>query len=333
MKTQEHRDPTWPGLIWVPISFRRELRTAVWWYLAGVIALGLLVGLIGGLSSSPIVATTLPLLFALIAGTSGLYFGNSDLGNLSSLSRLRYLGVVIFSFAVAVGVSGTFGVLLRIGSHDVDPAPLPTLPQNAQSADVELVILNAKLSAVGIDRAGRLQALEAAAADVRRVQSLVPAEELKWYLSQTEETIKTFNARVMATKAAAKTLPDNFDDHLNNLLEFDATLSAWLNDSNLGPITREKFHRKQMMVFYTLTELRSPRSEIGRWYGEAAAKKIVAALFERADAEIALFAKPPWMVGEPLSADLLKMMALIKTPAVVPSDKENLLPSIDMSSP
>ena len=69
--------------------------------------LGLAVGLLAGLSESPLVATVLPLLFGTVGGAGGLYLARVDLGSPADRRRLRTLGVAT-SVLVLCLILGTF---------------------------------------------------------------------------------------------------------------------------------------------------------------------------------------------------------------------------------
>src|SRR5262245_1183186 len=59
----------------------REVPRGAWLYLAGFVSVGWAIGVYSGWSASPVVATLLPLLFALIGGASGLFLATTDLAS------------------------------------------------------------------------------------------------------------------------------------------------------------------------------------------------------------------------------------------------------------
>ena len=74
-------------------SFRsRRLELPVKWYLLGLVAVAAAGGSLAGASSSPIVSTLLPLMFALIGGTGGVYLVSADLNVPEASWRLKWLG-------------------------------------------------------------------------------------------------------------------------------------------------------------------------------------------------------------------------------------------------
>lgn len=80
------------------------------------VLLGLCVGLFAGLSESPITATMIPLLFALLTGGAGLSLAKADLAKASDRNRLGLAATAISLFAGACLVSATYGIAVRSGS-------------------------------------------------------------------------------------------------------------------------------------------------------------------------------------------------------------------------
>jgi len=84
-------------------------RGAVIWYVLGCAGTGFLVGYFAGLSESPVVATTMPLLFALLGGSGGLYVARADLRAEETVLRVRLLGISLAAFAFACAIGGSYG--------------------------------------------------------------------------------------------------------------------------------------------------------------------------------------------------------------------------------
>jgi hypothetical protein len=85
----------------------------LWWYGLGSSLLGLLVGVVAGLSVSPIVAILVPLLFALLSGGGGLYIATADLSKPDARLRINMLGKILFAFCSLALVGTFYGALVR----------------------------------------------------------------------------------------------------------------------------------------------------------------------------------------------------------------------------
>jgi hypothetical protein len=88
---------------------RRAEPPSVLAYALGLAIIGLAAGFFAGASSTPIVATLLPLLFALVGGASGLYLATADLSAPWVAWRIGAPGRAIGSFGVACLIGGTIG--------------------------------------------------------------------------------------------------------------------------------------------------------------------------------------------------------------------------------
>lgn len=142
--------------------FSRQLRP----YTAGFALIGFTLGVFAGWSSTPVVATILPLIFGLLGGAGGLYLAQADLGS----PRTRILGVTMSLFAGLTLLGACIGVSMRTRTGIVDMMPrlltapvLPTVAQTSPMVDVDarlaLAVLRARLVTLAVPPPERDQIL------------------------------------------------------------------------------------------------------------------------------------------------------------------------------
>jgi hypothetical protein len=132
-------------------------------YVAGLAVVGLASGFFAGASHAPIVGTLLPLLFALVGGTSGIYVINADLSDTATAVRLRWLGRAIGVFGVACLIGSAAGISLRLHYEHPDGAGLLQLWHGGTQDGIELAALRKKLQMIGVSKDEQEKILESAA--------------------------------------------------------------------------------------------------------------------------------------------------------------------------
>ena len=94
-------------------------------YLIGIGAMGLIIGLLSGISESPIVSVLLPLLFALITAGGNLYIvwgqkaDDQDVTRRIRSERARFLGSQLVTFSSTFVMGLWCGVLAKFNSEAV----------------------------------------------------------------------------------------------------------------------------------------------------------------------------------------------------------------------
>jgi len=88
----------------------------MYWYRIGLLLLGVCVGLLTGLSQSPVVSVLLPLLFSLIAGTSGFFAATAIAKGGRALVHLDEIGKLIIWFVAPILVFALYGAAIRTDS-------------------------------------------------------------------------------------------------------------------------------------------------------------------------------------------------------------------------
>jgi hypothetical protein len=143
------------------------------WHAVGFGCLGLAIGVLGGLSRSPVVATLLPLLFGLVSGASGVYVARAELTSNAGRARLAELGKVLTIFSLAVVAGSLYGVLLRTGAPASALIPHSSLEEPARFEAGTGISLEDRLRLVGMRT--RLRLLGAEKAEQERILTLLAA--------------------------------------------------------------------------------------------------------------------------------------------------------------
>lgn len=142
-------------------------------FLAGAACLAIVLGYLVGASNSPVVATALPLLFAVIGGAGGFHVLRSDPAQPAFHEQLRLFGGLLLAFSVSFFAGLNYGIAVRSdeGVAALSPRnvskPLTHLDDPAERR--QFILLRAKLRMLGateaeIERLAALMANEARAA-------------------------------------------------------------------------------------------------------------------------------------------------------------------------
>lgn len=142
-----------------------------------MLALGATIGLLVGLSRTPVVATVLPLLFTLIGGAGGFFVLRTDFTQNAARQSIDAYALSVIAFSVGT-ISGLF--LGMWNKAQAEPWSLladgedALLPDNARNEDaLDWLLLDAKLSLLGLGSTERARFL--ARVDPRPQAELDPA--------------------------------------------------------------------------------------------------------------------------------------------------------------
>lgn len=105
------------------------MNRAALWYLMGLGTFGIAIGFFAGLSSTPIIAVLLPLIFGLIGGAGGFYLAQADISTDQGQRRLGLLGQALAVFSLAVVVATAYAVLVRTGQGVTSLLPAIDTPK------------------------------------------------------------------------------------------------------------------------------------------------------------------------------------------------------------
>jgi len=122
-----------------------------YWYLLGMIALGLLIGLLVGMSLTPVVSTVLGLLFAFAGGSVVATIKNK------TTQELRFLGQCITSVSLSIILGAAAGIYVR----EYDWGQKESLSKSAFSVKTRLSVDDiVSLSKSGVDESVLLTLLQ-----------------------------------------------------------------------------------------------------------------------------------------------------------------------------
>ncbi|WP_316364665.1 hypothetical protein [Candidatus Thiodiazotropha sp. CDECU1] len=297
--------------IWVlraPIVNTKHLRYAIYWFVVGMACLGLLIGFAGGLSSSPIVGVALPLLFALIGGSGGVYLTRVDYSDVSTPDKIRAAGISILAFAICVGLGGTAGVMLRLHYDEALREVDGTLTSASTVEFFELQLLSARLSSAGVGPAESTLALKHAQAQFSAWHTPVPEEELDWYLERVEALLKQLKPKLAHAQAQNISLPEEVPRYLDRLQTFSDKLSVWKRLPDLGGMTRVRLTAAQSSIFRAVTEFAFSDSDERTWATQhLTSVDPLIELFERIDEDLLALKPPQWYAGDAWN-DYLNML-------------------------
>lgn len=143
-------------------------------------AVGLAMGLFTGLSDSPIAKTVLPLLFATIGGSAGIYLVRTDSADPTKAATLRVAANGIIAFALLCVLAALYGITIRTGVGFADFIPAASHPEasvvstGSAASDLNIALLGAKLRLLGVSEVDEYAVLEKA----KRELSLLPDENV-----------------------------------------------------------------------------------------------------------------------------------------------------------
>jgi hypothetical protein len=143
------------------------------WYLVGLASFGVAIGFFAGLSSTPIVAVLLPLIFGLIGGAGGFYLAQAEISSDQGKVRLRLLGQALAVFSMAVVVATAYAVLVRTGQGVTSLLPAIDTPQAPvkEAFDFRGIAPDRSLALVALRK--RLQVLGATSEEQEQVLGTV----------------------------------------------------------------------------------------------------------------------------------------------------------------
>jgi hypothetical protein len=144
-------------------------------YYLGIAAVGFTMGIFAGLSSSPVVAVLLPLLFGLLGGAGGLYLGIANLADDSTPWRFRAIGTALLALTIPLTIAAMYASVVRTGSpwssfllvRRQASAEMPSLRGMSADAALELLLLRRKLDMLGVKPDEQKLVLETASQDLQ----------------------------------------------------------------------------------------------------------------------------------------------------------------------
>ena len=155
------------------------------------LALGFVIGMLVGLSQSPVVGLALPILFSVVGGTSGFYFAKVNLN-----TKTGRQGVQLASLAVLLMSAGTLGGVwsgIETRTRDrswsmlsLEPEALFPSGELASGEAIEWVLLDAKLQLMGLGPSERRIMIQRLHPKSRPIDGDEFRQEISWLAKSFE---------------------------------------------------------------------------------------------------------------------------------------------------
>ncbi len=233
------------------------LSPALWWYAAGLATIGLTSGFFAGASHTPIVGTLLPLLFAVVGGTSGVYIANADLSNPVTVTRFRWLGRSLGVFGLGCLIGSAVGITLRLGySREPGEDQLATIWHGKTDDALQLAALRSKLQLLGVSAKERELVLRAAAADINDAGRPIPAERVRQVSAEARELFEQLSALRASAAKSSPAVPEDADTLISALELFYHQTQPWSQSA----MPRDLYKNAVESVWFWLSHAAMPRN-------------------------------------------------------------------------
>jgi hypothetical protein len=306
------------------------LANAFWWYLAGLAVVGVASGFFAGASHTAIIGTLLPLLFALIGGTSGIYIANADLTSPALAERLRWLGRALASFGVACLIGSAGGILLRL--HYERPYrgnELSTLWHGRAQESLQLAALRTKLRLLGVSPDEESAILAEAAGALNEATQQIPPQHVREVSAQARQLQAELKALRDKATAAKAQVPEDAEALITQLDLFCHQTEPWADSG----MPRDLYKNSVETVFFHLSHIAMPHeTATAAWIHQTGFDtRNLYKLFASIDAEFRLRDDLDWEMGGATSDHLDKFLELAAKNGQLRNDAEEILPAIDMN--
>lgn len=311
-------------------SLNNALARPARWYATGLAVIGLACGFFAGASATPVVATLLPLLFALIAGTGGVYLATADLQQASVGWKLRWLGTAFGLFGLTCLAGAGAGIVARLAvEHGSRPDDLVTIWHGTTQDELQLAALRAKLQLLGVARAEQSLILGIAAQELNNASQPIPNSKMKEYLAKDAALLRTL--RDFKTQSLQKNIPvpEDVTALIEGLEEFQNRAGPW---AAVG-MPRDLYAISLDSLFFRLSQLALPgKAENIAWMNSIKFDRTTLdAMFQPIHADFLKRDLLDWRLGQRMSDQLDKFLPLIGKTSLKLSDKaDEVMPSIDL---
>lgn len=301
---------------------------ALWWYVGGLAVVGLASGFFAGASHTPIIGTLLPLLFALIGGTSGIYLANADLSSPEVGARLRWLGRALGLFGLACLVGSAAGISLRLHyEHPSSRNELLTLWHGNTQEAIQLVALRAKLQMLRVSPDEQGIVLAAAAKALDDARRPLPPQHVREVAAQALQLRTELKALRDKATPSHGNVPEDADNLLTSLDLFSHQTEPWVESG----MPRDLYKNSVESVWYHLGRVAMPQeATTAAWVHQTGFDtQNLYKFFASLHTEFALRDDLDWEMGGATADHLDKFLQWMSKSAKVAPDPDVLLPSID----
>jgi hypothetical protein len=304
---------------------------ALWWYVGGLAVVGLTSGFFAGASHTPIVGTLLPLLFALIGGTSSIYLATADLSTPETAARLRWLGQALGVFGLACLVGSASGIALRLHYAQPTRHELISLWHGNTQEAIQLAALRTKLQLLGLapnEQSVVLAAAGLALDDARRPIPPVHVREVAAEAAQLQSELKALRDK---TAASGGHIPEDAEALVTELDLFRHQTEPWVD----AGMPRDLYKNSVETVWFHMSHIAMPHDvATAAWIHQTGFDtKNLYKFFASLHAEFELRDDLDWEMGGAAADKLDKFLQWMTKSAKPSKDSEELLPSIDSPAP
>ena len=312
------------------LSGRKEipLANALWWYVAGLAVVGVASGFFAGASHTAIIGTLLPLLFALIGGTSGIYIANADLTSPALAERLRWLGRALTCFGIACLIGSAAGILLRL--HYERPYrgnQLTTLWHGRAQESLQLAALRTKLRLLGVSPDEESAILAQAAGALNDATQQISSHHVREVAAQARQLQMELKALRDKTAPAKAPVPEDADALIAQLDLFCHQTEPWADSG----MPRDLYKNSVETVFFHLSHIAMPHdTATADWIHQTGfGTQNLYKFFASIHAEFRLRDDLDWEMGGATSDHLDKFLEWAAKNLQLRTDAEEILPAID----
>lgn len=155
------------------------MKSAIAWVSLAMLALGMLVGALTGLSESPVAGVVIPLLFGVLGGANGFFILRCDFSERGPTRGITVFALSVFLLAIGTGLGMWWGVDTRTSEAGWSVVDVASVVRGRGAEDtLDLVLLDARLLQLGLSR-GQRMALVASIQDAEDEPQADAAAELR----------------------------------------------------------------------------------------------------------------------------------------------------------
>jgi hypothetical protein len=304
---------------------------ALWWYVGGLAVVGLASGFFAGASHTPIIGTLLPLLFALIGGTSGIYLAGADLSSPEVAARLRWLGRALALFGLSCLVGSASGIALRLQYARPTHHELITLWRGNTQEAIQLAALRTKLQLLGVAPDEQSAVLAAAAKALDDERRPIPSEHVREVTAEASQLQGELKALRDKAAASGGHIPEDAEALVTQLDLFHHQTEPWVDSG----MPRDLYKNSVETVWFHMSHIAMPHdAATAAWIHQTGFDtKNLYKFFAALDAEFEQRDDLDWEMGGATADKLDKFLEWMTKSAKLSKDSEELLPSVDIDSP
>jgi hypothetical protein len=303
----------------------------LWWYVTGLAVIGLAGGFFAGASRTPIVATLLPLLFAIVGGTSGVYLATADLSAHATLARLQWLGRAFGVFGLGCLLGSAIGISLRLGfAHPASENELTTLWHGTTQDALQLAALRWKLQALGASPREQDLFLRTASEAMHDAVVPIPGEHVRDVASAALNLSNELRSIVQKATQARQPVPQDANKVIAALDLFYHQTEPWSKSA----MPRSLYKNAVESVWYWMSHVAMPQDPaLATWARQVGFQTDrLDELYQKLRAEFELRDDLDWEMGGATSERLDKFLQLIGKSLKAAPDRDDLMPAIDMDA-